>query len=80
MPETYDEVGALQTECNNCGVTYLVAPPIIPNKAISVICKDHFKVKCPYCNCYSLKDIYDLNFVNRVITDEYDSMDLVYYG
>ena len=80
MPETYDDVGALQTWCDNCGATYLVAPPIIPNAAISVICKDHLRVKCPYCKCFNLKKIEDLAYVNRVMTDEYDSFDLVYWG
>lgn len=80
MPETYDEVGALQTECDQCGVSYLVAPPIIPNKAISVTCTNRFRVKCPYCGCFSLKDKSELGFVPRDITDEYDTFDLVYHG
>lgn len=80
MPETYEEVGALQTECDHCGVTFLVAPPILPNKALKITCGDKFQVKCPYCGAYSLKDKTDLGFVNRDITDEYDTFDLVYWG
>jgi len=80
MPETYDEVGAFQTECDQCGVTFLVSPPIIPNKAMTVVCKDHLRVKCPFCKCYSLKDLNDFLFISRTITDEYDTADLIYWG
>lgn len=80
MPETYEDVGALQTSCDQCGVTFLVAPPIIPNKALRITCGNLMRVKCPYCGCYSLKTRDDFGFVNRYITDEYDTMGLVYYG